>query len=129
MARRKNRNRSVERDHLSYIPNFVVRRPLVLASRSPVFDLEDRRSYHPLDLFRPALSIGRSDADVVERSPARQKSAFPKLYSAGLSFRVPKNVSVCARRHERREVLFAKGGLNGRKRKRRNYWSSISCKR
>lgn len=127
MARRR-RNRSVERDHFSPIPNRVVRRSLILPSLSPFDLLEDRRSYHPLDLFRPAAAIGRSDADVIERV-IPQKSAFPKLFGGAVSsFRSPSKVAICARREQRREVLFAKGGLNGRKRKRRNYWSSVSCK-
>lgn len=128
MARRR-RNRSGERDHFSPITNFVVRRSMILPSSSPVKLLEDRRYYHPLDLFRPAAALHRSDADVIERRPP-QKASFPKLFPAGISsFRVPEKVSICARREERREVLFATRGLNGSKRKRRNYFSSVSCKK
>jgi len=94
----------------------VYRAPLSLSVRS----LEDRRLFHPERFRRPAASVLRTDRSV--REVFRGKRAV-------MMFSVPKRVSICVRRKERREVLFAKGkGGGGKRHPRRNYWSSVSCR-
>lgn len=103
------------------VPRLAVRsfRPLRAVS------VQDGRAFHPLGPFRPLHASPRAAARVVVRSPARAWSR-PEI----LGFAVPSRVRKCVQRSERREVLFAKR-LTRRgagSSKRRNYWSSISCK-
>lgn len=140
MAKRRKRMRQAERDPLSSIasplfaPSVNLSSSRHLLSRSirdaqlAVRSLEDRRAFHPLFHARPAASVVRDDARVVDRPAKVPGHLKNKLYAGTLGFNRPAGVSICSRREERREVLFAKGGLNGRSRKRRNYWSSVSCK-
>lgn len=102
------------------VPRLVVRdfRPLRAVPM-------DGRSFHPLGPFRPLHASPRSAARVVVRRPTR---AFHRPEVLG--FAVPSRVRICVQRQERREVLFAKR-LTRRgagSAKRRNYWSSISCR-
>ena len=104
-----------------------------LLSRSSLLDIEDRRSFHPLQDYRPAKGSSKLASvlyvrPVGDRKPAKAKSKWsPETFS----FTIPKKVSLCVRRHQRREVLFAlkKTGKGSRKReRRRNYFSDVSCK-
>lgn len=113
--------------------NFSIAKPrLVRVSsalssyRAALSLIEDRRQFHPLGPFRPASAPRRALSRVVIKNPSvpfRRPDVF--------GFAVPQKVALCVRRQERREVLFAKRktGAGARSPKRRNYWSSISCKR
>lgn len=109
------------------IPSSIASRWLVrpIVPLSPLIELEDRRAYHPERVYRaPRASVRKAAQIVVKRSgrPFR----FPDV----LGFRQPRRVLLCVRRQMRKEVLFAhrrvRSGAGGRR--RRNYWSGISCK-
>lgn len=91
--------------------------------------IEDRRVFHPEGAFRPPLSISiPRKSRLVVRKAHFAKSRISTMPST-LGFRVPKRVALCVRRKERREVIHAKR-LTRRgagSKKRRNYWSAISC--
>lgn len=94
----------------------------------------DRRLYHPLGPVAPAQAVRRSAAAVVVRSQQDRPRARvrPATYSPhGLVFTEPRLVDICVRRAKRKEVLFAKrkAGKSGQRKPKRNYWSSISCRR
>lgn len=94
---------------------------------SPPELVEDRRSYHPLGMFRPARSFGGLPSPVViKKAPKARPGRFLPF---GLSFAQPDKVALCVRRKTRREVLFAKGkGGGGRRRRpRKNWFSKVSC--
>lgn len=103
----------------------VVSRPHVTAT--PLREIEDRRSYHPLDFFRPARQLSGHPA-----KPHVQKTnkAAPQVMRS-LRFAVPEQTAICVRRNQRKEVLFAKKKTrrgSGSK-KHFNWFSKISCKR
>lgn len=99
------------------------------AIRSPLAEVEDRRTFHPDGMFRPVRSVGRARAQVrVAPSRARVPTLpfrFPDLHF----FNPARHVAICVRRKIRKEVLFAtKGrGKGARTPKRRNYWSKVRC--
>lgn len=138
MARRK---RSDRRSGVSSTPNRTVAvSPLVSPLRSlvrPILDLEDRRLHHPLGAARNPRSVFRSDVRLVEapskrfRAGKRSSLSVAKPFGAEtLSFAVPQRVSICVRRKQRREVLFAvrRTGKGAKSiRRRRNQWSEIKC--
>lgn len=99
-----------------------------LSDLTPILpQIEDRRAYNPTRSTARPGSVSRDAARLTLRQ-SRVKSAQTK---APLSFANPDKVALCARRSIRREVLHAKriAGRSGLKRPRRNYWSSISCRR
>lgn len=107
-------------------------RPLVVVPAPrlapPVLpDLEDRRRYNPTKTVAPPRSIRRDQA----RLTHRQTRNYSPFKNDPIKFADPTRVAICARREIRREVLHAKriAGRSGLKKPRRNYWSSISCKR
>jgi len=80
----------------------------------------DRRSYRPDAPSAPPVSTVRSAARVVSRGP----------HFHSLSFAQPRQVTICLRRKVRKEVMHAlnHAGKGGRQRKRRrNFWSDVSC--
>lgn len=85
--------------------------------------LEDRREWHPMRSLRPAAALQRGSRRLVI---ARKRS---KVLPHKLQFAIPKQVAVCVRRKERREVILAMGKGGGGKRKppRRNLWSAVKC--
>lgn len=91
----------------------------------PLSEVEDRRTFHPLDDFRPAMEIGGT-----RTGPRQVKKSFKPQLPFGLQFAVPEKTVVCVRRKTRREVIFAKrkqGGGRGRKRPTKNWFSKIGC--
>lgn len=138
---RKRRNRSEQRDTFP-IANYVAVRPTPSYSR-PSFvtlarprvalsEIEDRRTYHPLDFFRPARSFNRSQHSLVVKQPAKNKDRFSGLRGlpTAIQFHAPKKVLVCVRRQRRKEVIHAlkKTGKGAAKRlRRRSYYSNIHC--
>lgn len=107
------------------VPSVVRLSPLTPIQ--PLRELEDRRQWNPTRTIARPQSIRRSDARVTLRSP-RAKILQTKT---PLGFNVPDRVALCVRRETRREVLHAKriAGKSGLKKPKRNFWSSISCKR
>lgn len=96
------------------------------------FDLtpvEDRRQYHPLNVFRPARTVFGSKVGPL-RVARPSAGATRKRLPIGVRFDVPAQVAVCVRRKRRKEVLHAlkrvgKGSGGGKR--RRNFWSGVQC--
>lgn len=131
MARRR-RNRS-ERDHNTIATEIVHPTKLTLP-RLNFFDDARQFSFdeflEPLrfDNWRPAI-LDRNVNQGRSRPVSRRYQAT--LFQADFPvFDRPLHVSVCIRRKQRREVLFAKkrtrSGRGGRR--RRNKWSDVSCR-
>lgn len=114
----------------SVVPVAPLPSPLKPKLPHPLKLLEDRRAWHPDKLRRNAEAIPKRGSRLVV---ARPPTATPHL-SAKLPHRIgfdsPKAVSLCVRRHTRRNVLFAldltrKG--SGSRSRRRNQWSDVKC--
>lgn len=90
--------------------------------------LEDRRYWHPIGPQRPARAWNMNAARVSVPTYAKLAGA---AVTAKLAFAGPASVAICVRRSRRREVMFAlrKGGRRGQRRPRRNWYSSIRCRR
>lgn len=134
MAKKKSKSKSHSESHRDAIDVSSGLRPLVVipVSRlSPpsqaVIQLEDRRRFNPTKRIAPPASIRRSHA----RLTHRQRAKFVAFNRDTIGFNVPEKVAICARREIRKQVLHAKkvAGRSGLKKPRRNFWSSISCKR
>lgn len=135
MGRRKHRNYS--EPNASLKTHFS--RPLtVRLSRldfvSPAVNLaqvEDRRTHHPLDFFRPARMLSGHPVQPLNVNKLKRPAKFKSpVVPHGLRFAVPEKTVMCVRRKKRREVLFAKkraGGAGSRKPKTRNWYSKIGC--
>lgn len=99
---------------------------LVSSPVGPLTEVEDRRTYHPLDTFRPVMEIGGTPS-----GPRQVKRSFKRSLPFGLQFGKPEKTAICVRRNTRKEVLHAmrKTGKGGgpRRRPRRNWHSSTSC--
>ena len=128
----KKRNRSSQRDVSTIASSSAVYRNV---SR-PVL-LSDRREFHPLGDVAPVYSPRKSQRKIVEKKvvtqPNRNKVGRARKQKAyyKISFGVPRKVELCVRRKQRREVMFAmrRTGKGSRAvRRRRNYWSGVSCK-
>lgn len=128
MARRGRRERKA---NIS-VPSAITPRSLTprllgnVLQPSPRQLVEDRRTYHPLEFFRPARTVSGTNIDPVVVKKSRPfKAALP----FGLRFSVPDKTLICVRRKERKEVLFAKRKTkkgSGSK-KRKNWFSKIGC--
>lgn len=105
----------------------------VLLRRDLVKSLEDRRLYEPgAELIgRPARSLPREAGRVIVKRSLPSRGVVNQFPSHRLGFAVPPNVAICARRHERKEVLLALGHAGRGKRvsnkRRRTEWSDIDC--
>lgn len=128
---KKNNSRSQRGYHYpttNYVAAPVYRFSSVLPDL--VRSLEDRRTFHPLQDYRPARALSMHSAEVVisrRTHPHAQRNAtLPRDH---FSFRVPAKVAICAKRQIRKEVLFAKRltrkGAGGSR--RRNYYSDVGC--
>lgn len=144
-------------DHLELVPvlppkAIAPQLPINHSLRDPVtrlLDVEDRRTWHPDGPLRPARTSRRWHSRVVYRPPTRPRPPRPGRFippawggdarkrvatpfsSFRFRFAAPKFVAVCVRRHQRRQVLFARrltrAGARARTRKR-NYQSSVFCR-
>ncbi|UDN67511.1 hypothetical protein [robinz microvirus RP_35] len=94
-------------------------------------EIEDRRTFYP-DRYRPAAGLQRN-VNRIRPSPRRtlrqtQQVAFLPHREA---FQHPELILTCIRRKIRREVMHALGMAGragrGRKTRRRNAWTGISC--
>lgn len=94
--------------------------------QGPLIDVEDRRTWHPEDFFRPAMEIGgtRTTQRVVKKS-------FKPQLPFGLQFAVPEKTAICVRRKTRKEVLHAMrktgGGQRRRNKPTKNWYSKLGC--
>lgn len=94
-------------------------------------ELEDRRRFHPeAARMRSPLSFSGLPATIGERhAPSTNRSTYPAISPPVRTIRTDEFAVVCARRRQRREVMFAKRlhKRRGRGGGRRNYWSEIKC--
>lgn len=129
MAKRRGRKENGQRDvltpSLDTLLDFPDPAPLPRVSpRTNPLTLEDRRVYHPLRKAAPPASVSLESRKLVV--PRVQRKNSPTL----AQFNLPRNVSVCVRRKQRREVLFATrrtGRGASKKRRTRNQFSDIRC--
>lgn len=146
MARR--RRRSNNRQRVVSTPNSnrrlsgVVRRrrwpdAVTLRRLSDLRQLEDRRTYHPEGTARPArgfrINRHRLIISAPEPTPGRGVDLHhPEAVPIGVGFEKPRQVAVCIRRHQRREVLHALGktgrGSRFNRKPRKSFYSEVSCK-
>lgn len=120
-------NRSRLLDDIQYSQNPVLFAPPVT---------QDRRLYHPLGPFKPARTRGGRAASVSasKKLDHRAKSRSFKNLSSVINFRIPRDVMICVRRTSRKQVLHAykltgRSGVGLYRRRRRNYYSAVSCRR
>lgn len=131
------RRRSRDRNRTANRGRIVTATPRVALPKINVSRLlreHDRRRFHPSNVFRP---IGVRWASRLVVAPVRRNKVIARPFRSGIgnlnhvvSFKVPKRVSVCVRRRQRREVLFAKRKVrSGRgSPKHRTEWSDVSCR-
>lgn len=133
MARKK-RNRSEQRE-VSTFASPPAARPKIVRTSAPL--VSDRRLFHPSGYKAPLYAPVRTYKKVIEnviqrpRNKIGGKKATQWSRPTRFAFRVPKKVELCVRRAKRREVLFAmrRTGKGSRaRRRRRNYWTGVSCK-
>lgn len=104
----------------------LLRRSLI---RSPVLrEVEDRRLFTPARVRTAAPIFSRSSTRLVSPQAAT-RGGFP---SARVGFAVPRDVAICVRRKQRKEVLHAskfggKGAGGVSRRRRRNEFSYVDC--
>lgn len=133
MSRRRRRNRTAERDHNSIANLRLPPRINSSSSRLLLSPFSDRRMFHPDDVFAPVFSTRKDQRRIVDRNVNVGRSGstpYRNPFAATrLGFNVPAKVSVCVRRSQRKEVLFAlrRTGKGSRSPKRRNYWSDVQC--
>lgn len=141
MAKSKNRSRRVKQFSFakrslptSLSPTRSLSRPF----RENLEIFEDRRTFHPEGLSRPArlFSQPRHRLTLVDKKPFLNPDRFAKLRQfsgtkALVAFEQPSKVLICVRRQIRKEVLHAlnKSGKSGQRSPRRNYFSEISCRK
>lgn len=96
-------------------------------------EISDARLWHPDPPGRRSLSTRSAPTtfELVDRQPSpRQVARGLRVFSqtkAVLAFEQPDQAIHCVRRKTRREVLFAKRGLNGRAKRRRHWHSNVRC--
>lgn len=135
MARRRSRGRSAETNDFASSPTFEnLNRELLRPAEdltSPLTEpFVDTLLELPAD--RRQFSFGEWEAPVmVPSSPGQVSTWSPARSPLPRDVRVedPRNLAVCVRRKDRREVLHAlrRVGRGGGKR-RRNEWSDVHCK-
>lgn len=119
--------------------------PLVSPSNpySLLSEIEDRRNWHPDGEVRPAASFSTPNHRLQYPEPKktpRNRDKFGQLrqarvralpLSSNVQFSDSRNVLICVRRKQRKEVMHALKkvgrGKGGRKKPRRNYYSNVRC--
>lgn len=117
--REAKRMRNAQRDNFITIASFPA---------AHILSIEDRRRFEPVDTF-PKGKFHRS-ARLVVHPNKNNKSAAKGTVPSRVKFAVPREVAMCVRRKQRREILFAmrRTGKGSRaKRRRRTFYSNISC--
>lgn len=132
-SRPSKRETNVIRSHSPVRLSRPVSHRVVLTSHSiPLTTFEDRRTFHPAPHIRPAFSTFRPSARVVARNPVAPAHRHPFQTKAVLGFAQPRDVMVCVRRKQRKEVIFALNKTGKGARAREHRWtdhSNTSCKR
>lgn len=83
---------------------------------------QDRRLFYPGP--HPIKTVADKPAKIIVKPHKQKKLPYQ------LAFKNPKTITLCVRRHRRRETLFAlhrTGKGSHSPRRRRNEWSSLSC--
>lgn len=135
---KKSRKRQRQAERETHIQNIASQRlsrprpidPHDLLTRHQLIEVEDRRRFHPLDFFQPARTFSGWPAPInVNNTKKAAARPFFKLATPGLKFTQPRQVALCVRRKERREVIIAtKKTRAGRGTpKRKNWFSKIGC--
>jgi len=109
-------------------PELLLRRPLQAAAK-----LLRRKAYttlapRPVRIVARLLRGQRAAKPVITPYLMSNNSGDTKKFHQLKTIPEPKPRTVCYSRKERREVLFAKNGLNGRARKSYNLDSQVTCK-
>lgn len=114
-----------------------LREASTLRLRSLLSEISDRRTFHPLGAFRPALSYAGLRHRLVLSPSKMAHKALPRARSfpihgrpAQIAFQNPSRTLICVRRKQRREVLHAlkrTGSGGGFQRPRRSWYSSVRC--
>lgn len=133
MARKSSRSTTQRRDTPRIANSRVFRTQPELPFGLPLnlSSVEDRRAFHPMGELRPAKNLrGASHQLVVRNAAPAHAVRNPYFVNRGVAFQAPRDVLVCIRRENRREVLHAlnKTGKVGQKKPRYSHYSSISCK-
>lgn len=136
MARRGSR---FERESFQPFTSRRLLDPLFLSrplSRVDLSLFEDRRRFTP-DPLTTRNIFGQPHRLIVASQPNRnavvggRRRTSPALFSPPIrvGFDKPRLMPICERRMRRREVMFAlkKTGKGARSRRRRNYFTDISC--
>lgn len=125
MAKSKTFNqRDITNPSLATLLTYKIRPSVPLTpypiERYQVLEEGDRRFYNPTRSISPPHAVRRYAAKV-------QAKQFGAL--SGLRFADPRLVALCVRRKIRREVMFAvkKTRAGSGAKKRKNFWSHISC--
>lgn len=137
MARRRRSNtarRVVSTPYSNRRLSGPVRR-LSLPKLSSLRAIEDRREFHPEREARPARGFvyprHRLVVSPVRQEPSRLPDTFTPAVPVGVSFKAPRQVAVCVRRKQRREVLHAMGktgrGSRHHRAPRKSFYSEIRC--
>lgn len=131
MARRRRKSHTdpVRRDVVTSIAS-------LLPQREPLRAIEDRREFQFDDPILPVIWNPTAPASIIVTPTKRPQSDYVRpRYGFNnpptrLGFAQPERVAVCARREQRREVIFAKrkAGKRGQRRARWNKFSDYSCK-
>lgn len=128
----KNTNHRVERDlsnpsltHLLRPALYPITSPLKTTwSPQHVLALDDRRVYRPDRSNRPPPA-NRNAATRIRANPTSRNLT-------GVQFAIGKEISLCQRRKQRREVFHAlrlagRKGTGKGKPRRTNFWSEVKC--
>lgn len=138
MARRRRSNtarRVVSTPYSNRRLSGPIRRHAALPRLSSLRAIEDRREFHPEREQRPARGFvyprHRLVVSVPRQEPSRLPDTFTPTVPVGVAFRAPRQVAICVRRKQRREVLHALGktgrGSRHHRAPRRNVYSEVHC--
>lgn len=135
MARRSSHKNKARRDTTVIANPRLPSRRMSIPSYSGLKMIEDRRTFHPQGIYRPARSFHRSQHRLVSHVQTvptynRTRGVYRVLSMARpVAFEAPRSVLVCVRRKRRSEVLHALGhtGKRGQRKPRQSYFSSIRC--
>lgn len=96
---------------------------------TPLTQFEDRRTYHPDSIARNATSFFSNAHSLQVPIGKTGRELLEKFPSSRVGFTDAKNVLICVRRKQRKEVLHAlkKTGKTGQKAPRRSFYSDIQC--
>lgn len=123
------RSRRAAKKHLRNVQRDILIPIARIPAAHNILALEDRRTFEPGDRF-PRAQFHRSARVVVSPNVNKQKGSRHDKVPAKIRFAVPREVALCVRRKQRREVLFAlrqHGKGSKARRRRRTFFSSVSC--